>query len=466
MKEDYRILGLEPGADPNEMKKAYFRQLRKHSPEKDPEGFQKLRAAYERLQKQEPEEEVPVFPPFQTKIEEYFAQQIENCKRNGDWALQRDTAEEACRHFPGNVYFLYQLVIAQRETGNTGKAVKNAQLLVKNDPENRWYQRELAMAYAKRGFHTKAWPVFEKAYGMGCRDMDFLWVYANECMETGETDRLPSLLKRYVHTERELDKKEIARVRHSLDILVSACNMGWGEGKWDFQEEFDLVCRLIEKYPSLIREEMEDWAATLDYAIYLIKPGNGNAIKAEKAFSLLRAQASDKDTIADVEERRKNCIWKLFDEDSRIGRAIRLMMDAAEETGSVVGKFSRTDSMLCMIREREEVLAQLPVLEKEYPSFYSIVEPYTSQLKQDEITIAQLKDRLMTEMRAALEKYSINSVYMDWFPEEKEKVFGKKLSTGEETYRRRNKKIGRNDPCPCGSGKKFKQCCINKGIYD
>ncbi len=21
---------------------------------------------------------------------------------------------------------------------------------------------------------------------------------------------------------------------------------------------------------------------------------------------------------------------------------------------------------------------------------------------------------------------------------------------------------GRNDPCPCGSGKKFKQCCLNK----
>lgn len=21
-------------------------------------------------------------------------------------------------------------------------------------------------------------------------------------------------------------------------------------------------------------------------------------------------------------------------------------------------------------------------------------------------------------------------------------------------------KVGRNDPCPCGSGKKFKQCCL------
>lgn len=25
------------------------------------------------------------------------------------------------------------------------------------------------------------------------------------------------------------------------------------------------------------------------------------------------------------------------------------------------------------------------------------------------------------------------------------------------------KDVGRNDPCPCGSGKKYKQCCINKG---
>lgn len=30
----------------------------------------------------------------------------------------------------------------------------------------------------------------------------------------------------------------------------------------------------------------------------------------------------------------------------------------------------------------------------------------------------------------------------------------------------KKRKIGRNEPCPCGSGKKFKQCCINRGIYD
>lgn len=27
------------------------------------------------------------------------------------------------------------------------------------------------------------------------------------------------------------------------------------------------------------------------------------------------------------------------------------------------------------------------------------------------------------------------------------------------TYKRKEKKIGRNQPCPCGSGKKYKNCC-------
>lgn len=31
---------------------------------------------------------------------------------------------------------------------------------------------------------------------------------------------------------------------------------------------------------------------------------------------------------------------------------------------------------------------------------------------------------------------------------------------------REYKKIGRNDPCPCGSGKKYKNCCLNTGKYE
>ena len=27
-------------------------------------------------------------------------------------------------------------------------------------------------------------------------------------------------------------------------------------------------------------------------------------------------------------------------------------------------------------------------------------------------------------------------------------------------------KVGRNDSCPCGSGKKYKHCCLQSGIYE
>lgn len=35
-----------------------------------------------------------------------------------------------------------------------------------------------------------------------------------------------------------------------------------------------------------------------------------------------------------------------------------------------------------------------------------------------------------------------------------------------ETYIRAEPKVGRNDPCPCGSGKKYKKCCLDKDEVD
>ena len=36
---------------------------------------------------------------------------------------------------------------------------------------------------------------------------------------------------------------------------------------------------------------------------------------------------------------------------------------------------------------------------------------------------------------------------------------GRLFPSKVETFRRETPKVGRNDPCPCGSGKKFKRCC-------
>ena len=46
----------------------------------------------------------------------------------------------------------------------------------------------------------------------------------------------------------------------------------------------------------------------------------------------------------------------------------------------------------------------------------------------------------------------------DIFDEEKQKELYKEQKASQ-TVRNEGPKIGRNDPCPCGSGKKYKKCC-------
>jgi uncharacterized protein YecA (UPF0149 family) len=51
--------------------------------------------------------------------------------------------------------------------------------------------------------------------------------------------------------------------------------------------------------------------------------------------------------------------------------------------------------------------------------------------------------------------------WVDIFDEEK-RLDIRKLHAKSKTVINTEEKIGRNDPCPCGSGKKYKKCCINK----
>jgi SEC-C motif-containing protein len=42
-------------------------------------------------------------------------------------------------------------------------------------------------------------------------------------------------------------------------------------------------------------------------------------------------------------------------------------------------------------------------------------------------------------------------------------MYTRALREGPAPFRKAAAEPGRNDPCPCGSGKKYKQCCLGKG---
>jgi len=49
------------------------------------------------------------------------------------------------------------------------------------------------------------------------------------------------------------------------------------------------------------------------------------------------------------------------------------------------------------------------------------------------------------------------------FPSETQGKCGDRVVRGDKLL---EEKLGRNDRCPCGSGKRFKKCCLKRGAFD
>ena len=48
------------------------------------------------------------------------------------------------------------------------------------------------------------------------------------------------------------------------------------------------------------------------------------------------------------------------------------------------------------------------------------------------------------------------------YPSETQVKVGVRVIHGEKLL---EEKLGRNDLCPCGSGNRFKKCCLSKGCF-
>lgn len=100
-------------------------------------------------------------------------------------------------------------------------------------------------------------------------------------------------------------------------------------------------------------------------------------------------------------------------------------------------------------------------LSENYPYSYKLIEGLIKEIKEDK----NLKEKNTIEI---LMKYVESGVTKEKLKEIMEKSYEDLLLQedksqvvygGKGTYYRQTEKIGRNDLCPCGSGKKYKQCC-------
>ena len=70
----------------------------------------------------------------------------------------------------------------------------------------------------------------------------------------------------------------------------------------------------------------------------------------------------------------------------------------------------------------------------------------------------QLADAPSLEVEPQINEFEFKHDAFDGLPEEEPRVAGDAGEEPQQPYVRPDRKIGRNEPCPCGSGKKYKQC--------
>ena len=93
---------------------------------------------------------------------------------------------------------------------------------------------------------------------------------------------------------------------------------------------------------------------------------------------------------------------------------------------------------------------------------YGQLDPLREYKKEGYALFEELMDRIREETLVTLSRVRLLRQRPQEAPTKRQRKM--QLSHGDEGDRpapvkREGRKIGRNDPCPCGSGKKYKKCC-------
>ena len=101
--------------------------------------------------------------------------------------------------------------------------------------------------------------------------------------------------------------------------------------------------------------------------------------------------------------------------------------------------------------------------------YMGFLDGINTSLKGGEIELENLDENSEIELDIDLEKLLYNMLaadaeYLYTLPQWEEVLPAEKIKEIVKAFKKsktvvKGEKIGRNDPCPCGSGKKYKKCC-------
>ena len=479
----YQQLGVTQTATNEEIKRAYFRLVRQFTPEKHPDEFMRIRNAYEQLSNEESrityDESLSRFTGFTGEI----AAVIMEAERLGDKGLFDEAIDllnetlVKCKKSRADAAVV-QLALGKMyvNAGNSGKAVKIAEKLVADDPANPEYLSLAFISCAERGWFKKAFAYLEELKRIDPNnDLGTIGRFTDIAMPPevlgkkieeveAQGGKAPmqcinALLSCLLHTRDTDDTPQYEQ----LTFFSEEDKATKGEQPW--QDLLFIADKLVEHTADIKGKQREYIINVLQNDIleemyeqdrYDILPQIDRVIANTGAEELLKTPEYEVVSVGyEALAAVRNGIPKTL-----AALSLSRAFSQSEVCGEIDRKAFRGDALtyeVDILLEYQFFKQSIRRFRSEYKKLYSYSADFLDTIGMYN------EDRRYDEARKRFQRTKNNDggrFALEWLGEDD--VFEAEEASGAVTGRQepiRVIKTGRNEPCPCGSGLKYKKCC-------
>jgi curved DNA-binding protein CbpA len=447
-KSHYETLGVAKNAGEGEIKRAYFGLVRKYQPDRFPEEFKEIRAAYETLGDREKRAKYDAAGSLPPSVAAAF-QEAQRLDQFGRCAKAAELYQAILKKHPELDTVREHYAESLMRDDKPGKSGEMWEELCRRHPDNPRYARELGSAYFERGWNKKAldetrralaldpgsmegWSLFlsctaalRKGKPNFFDEMQSLSVEALEAVKGVKTNEWEKIhLYAYAFITGGIENTDAAGgyLREIIRLIREGGRKGQDEGRFALKEIMRAIPAeaLTAFCPEF--EEMTDLLPDLDD---------------ELVFSKLDDIRLNLDIERLEEKKYSELFYDLF---TILNSEIE---DDEDELEVVAMEY-------VILNEKNLYAPQIRRLRTEFPELYALHASFFNEVLRTRDPEKLLYQRAKKYRKLKQEL----GVSYDEDEEEEEPD-----SAPTETVRRAQPKVGRNDPCPCGSGKKYKHCC-------